>query len=118
MFALHQPRCDTVVSGSGAAPCNRCLARRFALISHGLLQGTEEYDESIDCWALGCVLAELLTGEPLFPGQTELDMLNRIFFVCGTPTLHEWPGVTSMPWFDSLMPKKPHTRAFDSVFRQ
>lgn len=36
------------------------------------------YDESIDMWSLGCVLAELLLGWPLFPGATEYDQISYI----------------------------------------
>lgn len=42
-------------------------------------QGTEEYGPAIDCWAVGCVLGELLRGQPLFGGQTEAQTLDLIF---------------------------------------
>jgi dual specificity tyrosine-phosphorylation-regulated kinase 2/3/4 len=29
------------------------------------------YSEKVDIWSLGCILAELYTGEPLFPGNNE-----------------------------------------------
>ncbi len=32
-------------------------------------------------WSVGCVLAELLTLKPLFPGKAEIDQINRIFKV-------------------------------------
>ena len=34
-----------------------------------LLLGKKDYDKSIDMWSVGCVLAELLAREPLFPGE-------------------------------------------------
>lgn len=36
------------------------------------------YDRQIDMWSLGCILVELHTGEPLFPGHSEYDQLMRI----------------------------------------
>ena len=39
------------------------------------------FDESIDIWSLGCVLAELLLGWPLFPGSCEFD---QITYICQT----------------------------------
>ena len=54
--------------------------------------------ESLDVWSAGCVLAELLTlSGPLFPGQSVLDQLGRIFHVLGTPTEDKWPGVSMLP---------------------
>lgn len=37
-----------------------------------ILLGSDRYDEAIDMWAVGCVMAELLRNEPLFPGKTEV----------------------------------------------
>ena len=39
------------------------------------------FDEAIDMWSLGCVLAELFLGWPLFPGACEFD---QILYICQT----------------------------------
>lgn len=36
-------------------------------------------------------MAELFTGKPLFPGASEIDQLDRICQVLGTPSVQEWP---------------------------
>jgi len=41
----------------------------------------------MDIWAIGCVYYEMLTLNPLFPGENELDQLYKIHDVIGTPTL-------------------------------
>jgi len=46
-----------------------------------LLLGVKEYSTHIDVWSLGCIFGELLLMEPLFPGKSEVDELNRIFKV-------------------------------------
>lgn len=42
-----------------------------------ILRG-ENYSYGVDIWSVGCVVWEMLTGEALFPGTSELDMLHRI----------------------------------------
>jgi len=44
------------------------------------------YDEKMDIWGAGCVMFEILTLVPLFPGKNELDMIHRIHNILGTPS--------------------------------
>uniref|UniRef100_A0A8C5WER8 Dual specificity tyrosine-phosphorylation-regulated kinase 1A n=1 Tax=Leptobrachium leishanense TaxID=445787 RepID=A0A8C5WER8_9ANUR len=46
------------------------------------------YDLAIDMWSLGCILVEMHTGEPLFSGSNEVDQMNKIVEVLGTPPMH------------------------------
>lgn len=41
------------------------------------------YSEKVDIWSLGCILSELYTGEPLFPGNNEQEQLEFIMEMCG-----------------------------------
>ena len=43
-----------------------------------LLIGRDDYDRSIDIWSIGCVMAEMIDGEPLFPGENDLDQLYLV----------------------------------------
>ncbi|XP_015772059.1 PREDICTED: dual specificity tyrosine-phosphorylation-regulated kinase 4-like isoform X2 [Acropora digitifera] len=43
------------------------------------------YNMSIDMWSLGCILAELYTGYPLFPGENEVEQLACIMEILGKP---------------------------------
>ena len=43
-----------------------------------LLVGDTKYGPAVDVWAVGCVLAELVTAKPLYPGRTDLDMLYLV----------------------------------------
>lgn len=45
------------------------------------------YDSKIDIWGIGCVLYEIITLEPLFQGENEIDQIDRIHEVIGTPPL-------------------------------
>ena len=44
-----------------------------------------DYDSKIDIWSVGCVLAELFTGAPLFPGKNEIDQVGLILEILGAP---------------------------------
>jgi cell division cycle 2-like protein len=50
-----------------------------------LLLGDGLYTPAIDLWSVGCILAELLTTRPLFPGGGEIDQLDKIFSLLGRP---------------------------------
>jgi len=62
-----------------------------------VLLGGEVYTATLDIWSVGCIFAEMFTGRPLFPGDSEIDETNRIFEAMGTPTEASWPGCTRFP---------------------
>ncbi|KRT79925.1 protein kinase [Oryctes borbonicus] len=62
-----------------------------------LLLCTKEYSTPIDMWSVGCIFAELLLMNALFPGKSEVDQLNRIFKDLGTPNEKIWPGFKQLP---------------------
>ena len=43
------------------------------------------YNQTVDIWSVGCIMAELLTGQTLFPGTDHIDQLKSIMNLCGTP---------------------------------
>jgi len=59
-----------------------------------VLLGSRTYNTSIDIWSAGCIMAEMYTGRPLFPGTTNEDQLVRIFRIMGTPSERSWPGIS------------------------
>lgn len=48
-----------------------------------ILFGSSKYSFSADLWAAGCILAELVSGKPLFPGTSTMDQLERIISFTG-----------------------------------
>ncbi|XP_029910500.1 mitogen-activated protein kinase 12 [Myripristis murdjan] len=44
------------------------------------------YTQTVDIWSVGCIMAEMLQGKPLFKGSDHLDQLNEIMKITGTPT--------------------------------
>lgn len=51
-----------------------------------LLLGSNSYTKGIDIWAVACILAEMILGKPIFPGNSALDQLEKVFEVTGRPT--------------------------------
>uniref|UniRef100_M1BLC9 cyclin-dependent kinase n=1 Tax=Solanum tuberosum TaxID=4113 RepID=M1BLC9_SOLTU len=72
-----------------------------------ILLGSRHYSTPVDVWSAGCIFAEMVNQQPLFPGDSEIDELFKIFRVVGTPNEDTWPGVTSLPDYKSTFPKWP-----------
>ncbi|GAB4855676.1 mitochondrial lysine-tRNA synthetase [Ancistrocladus abbreviatus] len=93
-----------------------------------LIFGATEYTTAIDIWSAGCVLAELLLGQPLFPGESGVDQLVEIIKVLGTPTREEikcmnpnytefkFPQIKAHPWH-KIFHKRMPPEAVDLVSR-
>lgn len=62
-----------------------------------MLLGAKTYGPPVDMWAAGAVLAELLLKKGLFEGTGELDQIEKIFKVLGTPNYSMWPGLRELP---------------------
>jgi serine/threonine protein kinase len=56
-----------------------------------ILLGQETYTEAVDMWAVGCIFAELLRNEPLFPAKGELETLQLMTNLLGAPNERIWP---------------------------
>ncbi|XP_034264507.1 cyclin-dependent kinase 3 isoform X2 [Pantherophis guttatus] len=72
-----------------------------------ILLGCKYYSTAVDIWSIGCIFAEMVTRKALFPGDSEIDQLFRIFRTLGTPTEPLWPGVTNLPDYKGNFPKWP-----------
>jgi serine/threonine protein kinase len=73
-----------------------------------ILLGQKAYSPGVDIWSVGCIFAEMVTGRPLWPGDSEIHELFQIFMTLGTPTEESWPGVSKLPHFNSSFPSWPH----------
>lgn len=77
-----------------------------------LLLGARNYTPSIDLWAVGCILAELISLRPIFKGEeAKIDLnnkksipfqknqLQKILEILGTPNLNSWKNLNKLPEF-------------------
>mmetsp|Transcript_13092 Transcript_13092/g.27643 ORF Transcript_13092/g.27643 Transcript_13092/m.27643 type:complete len:294 (+) Transcript_13092:162-1043(+) len=70
-----------------------------------ILLGSPHYSTPVDMWSIGCIFAEMANQKPLFPGESEIDQLIRIFSVLGTPNEELWPGISVLPDYSENFPK-------------
>ncbi|KAJ6019788.1 hypothetical protein N7522_000496 [Penicillium canescens] len=69
-----------------------------------ILLGGRQYSTGVDMWSVGTIFAEMYTRKPLFPGDSEIDEIFKIFRVLGTPDEELWPDVT---YFQIARPLSP-----------
>jgi len=90
-----------------------------------LIFGASDYATAIDVWSSGCVMAELIMGQPIFAGDSGIDQLVEIIKVLGTPTREEirhmnrdykdykqFPSIRPHPWY-KLFPAETPKEAMD-----
>ena len=70
-------------------PYTDYVSTRWYRAPEVLLRSTN-YSSPIDVWAVGCIMAELYTRRPLFPGTSEIDQIYKVCSVLGTPSSSDW----------------------------
>jgi cyclin-dependent kinase-like len=85
-----------------------------------LLLGSTSYGTAVDIWAVGCIMGELFTGRPVFPGESEIDQLYLIQKTLGPLTAEQMELFQNNPNFAGLkfpdmsnpitLPKKYHKK--------
>ncbi|PNW78659.1 hypothetical protein CHLRE_09g388000v5 [Chlamydomonas reinhardtii] len=73
-----------------------------------LFFGAKQYTSAVDVWAAGCIMGELLLRRPLFDGMSDIEVLAKVFAVCGTPGVDgNWPAARDLPYFLQFTETKP-----------
>ncbi|XP_045449529.1 cyclin-dependent kinase 2 [Melitaea cinxia] len=72
-----------------------------------ILLGAKFYSTAVDVWSLACIYAEMASGTTLFPGDSEIDQLFRVFRALGTPGDEVWPGARLLPDYRAAFPRWP-----------
>ena len=84
-----------------------------------LLLGETQYGPAVDIWSAACVMVEIFTRHAIFPGDGgEINQLDKIYNVLGTPTRSEWPGLVDMAWFELLRPTERRPNTFTEKYQE
>ena len=94
-----------------------------------LLTGDTQYGKPVDVWAIGCMLPEMASGAPLFPGESDIDQLNFMKQClkyepehrCTCSELMQHPYFTEdgfVAWFDGELKQMLERDAQDFKMRQ
>ena len=96
--------------GLARAICNQASCYTQEVVtqwyrSPEVLLGVSDYTPAVDVWSAGCIMAELLSGgEPLFPGDCEIDQIFKIFQLLGTPSSDDWGDFERCKYFSKHFP--------------
>lgn len=84
-----------------------------------LLFGANYYSSGIDMWGVGCIFAEIILRTPLFPGESDIDQLGKIFNIIGTPSEGNWPNVSLLTNYIEFESRTPMDLIplFDSTWK-
>ena len=84
-----------------------------------VLLNMKNYGNPMDIWSVGCVLAEMMLGRPLFQGQSNINMLTLMVEVLGSPRNTDFQQITnpSARKFMDALPKQG-LGSFDDLFRK
>ncbi|KAK7204521.1 kinase-like domain-containing protein [Myxozyma melibiosi] len=81
-----------------------------------LLLGATAYGAAVDVWGAGCLMVELYTRSAVFQGHDEIEQLEAIYSVMGTPTKESWPDMDKLPWYELVKPPEEKASRFKSMF--
>ncbi|KAK9458044.1 kinase-like domain-containing protein [Dipodascopsis uninucleata] len=81
-----------------------------------LLLGATAYGPSVDVWGVGCLMLEMYTSKAIFQGQDEIQQLESIYSIMGSPTKENWPDVEKLPWYELVRPSEVKPSKFKERF--
>ena len=97
--------CDFGLAKYMAEPPPYGTAGSLWYMAPEVLLGKPDYDALVDTWSLGCVMAELIDGSPLFMDSNDAGQLDVIFSVLGVPDETTWPWFSSTEFATKLKPE-------------
>ncbi|KAF9266052.1 Pkinase-domain-containing protein [Marasmius fiardii PR-910] len=81
-----------------------------------LLMGARNYGGEVDIWGIGCVFGEMFLRRPILPGTSDIDQLEKIWQLCGTPNQHTWPHHDRLPGCEGITRWKNYPRKIKQAY--
>ncbi|KAJ1344485.1 hypothetical protein BSLG_000009 [Batrachochytrium salamandrivorans] len=82
-----------------------------------LLLGSTSYGFEVDIWSAGCIFVEFFSKTAIFQGRSEIEQMDAIIRICGSPTVDIWPGVKNLSWH-GLMQFSKTARTIEQAMRK
>jgi len=82
-----------------------------------LLLGGSRYSQETDIWTLGCMIAHLIVGKPIFSGRDRKSKMRAIFKIIGTPSSNNYKKAESFPYFNVCRTSKKYKRDVEKAMR-
>lgn len=121
-FGLARPYDDTPPqagkgNGISTRPYTTVVVTRWYRPPELLLQ-LRYYTPAIDMWGVGCVFGELFKGHPILPGNSDVNQINLIFDLMGSPNELNMPGWTKLPGCEGIRDFQPRHSRLNQDFRE
>ena len=108
----------TLTSGKSAIPVvTDYVATRWYRAPEMLL-GSNNYSKAVDMWSVGCILAELLSGRPLFPGKSTKNQVAMVVEITGIPKSNDLLAIKekyNINISEEILPQKYNKKSLKSV---
>ena len=82
-----------------------------------LLLQLRNYTPAIDMWGIGCIFGEMFKKRPILPGNSDLNQLQLIFDLIGSPTEDNMPGWVALPGCDGVKTFQHRHSSLSQAFR-
>lgn len=102
--------CRSVAEVTGPSPVLTDYVATRWYRAPEILLGSTRYTKAVDMWAVGCIVAEMATGRPAFPGTSTMNQLERILDVTGPPTRDDIDSINS-PFAATMIESLPMPKA-------
>jgi len=116
-FGLARSYDMAVTKGGSNKKYTNCVVTRWYRPPE-LLLGARQYGGEVDIWGIGCVLGEMFTRRPILPGTSDLDQVEKIWQLCGTPTQHTWPNFDALPGCEGVKRWANHPRKLRKTYER